>query len=350
MLAAPPAAALPEVARTPSLVARTAAPVVKQEAQLEVRAAMSPRASEALGGRRVLRLLEIELDESTPLARRANGPLDEEIIRVWLDAPSDKVVLIEVQRTGRGVTRRKLSIGRFEPEIAARVVAIAASEMVHVHARPPRREQPAESKPGPAATDHGDAFKTAFALTSGLNVQWMPASAPDLVLGPEIALSHRRGPTGQELYARWLVNSYADQRLRWFEVGAGADLRIPLPEPTWRLHVGARAGGVALGLPQAELIDEAPTNPQSWSARAGALVGIEAALTGVGWLELAVEPGAILRSFEATDRAGQSQPIGGFTLNGSLALHVELPMHDSRRPPTPHDPPAPSPSTGRRPH
>jgi hypothetical protein len=172
-----------------------------------------------------------------------------------------------------------------------------------------------------------------------MSTLWMPASDPDLALGPELALTHRRGPTGQQLYARWLVNGYDEHRLRWFEVGAGADLRIVLPEPAWRIHLGARAGAVALGLPQAVLIDGEPSDPHAWTARAGALVGIEARVPDAGWLELAVEPGAILRSLDGTDRTGASQSIGGFALGASLALHVEVPAPSGQKRPPPSAPP-----------
>ncbi|MBW2527311.1 MAG: hypothetical protein JRI23_24225 [Deltaproteobacteria bacterium] len=293
---------------------------------------MSKRASEQLQGRRVLRLLEIELDENTPLARGATGPLGGDLIRVWIDTPSAKVVHIEVRRTGRAVARRRLAVGRFEPDIAARVVAIAASEMVHAHARPPRSKPPEKTRPDLGAAQQEEAFRTAFAASSSMHALWLPASDPDLALGPELALTHRRGPTGQVLYARWLVNGYAEHRLRWFEVGAGADLRIVLPEPTWRIHLGARAGAVALGLPQAATIDGESSAPHAWSARAGALAGIEARLPDAGWLELSVEPGAVLRSLEATDHQGVSQSIGGFALGASLALHVEVPPPQQREP------------------
>lgn len=291
---------------------------------------MSGRASEQLQGRRVLRLLEIELDEGTPLGRRSNGPLGGEVIRVWIDAPSPNSVLIEVRRTDRPVTRRKISISRFEPDIAARVVAIAASEMIHTQARPPRPKRLPETPPGPTEEGRDAAFRTAYGATSAMTALWMPTASPNLVLGPELALTHRRGPTGQQLYARWLVNGYDEHRLRWFEVGAAVDLRLPLPEPTWRVRVGAKAGAVALGIPQAAALGGTPAEPYDWSARAGGTIGIAARLPDAGWLELALEPGALLRSTTVTDRHGDSWSIGGFSLAGSLAWNVEVPRSPTR--------------------
>ena len=237
----------------------------------EVRAALSAKAAAGLRGQRVLRLLDIELDEHTPLAAQPAGPLGSDVIWVWIDMPSTDLALIEVRGFEHSVARRTLAVTGLGPEVAARVVAIAASEMVRAQARAGRTKESPKPAPGPTSDEASRAH-----LLAGITYY-----------GPEFGLPHRSGPGGQQIYGRWLVNAAREDLVRWLEVGAGADLRLPLPSPDWRLHFGARASAVnaRLGSALGEQGDSA--GPQEWTAAAAAVLGVEARLAGPTWLELA---------------------------------------------------------------
>jgi hypothetical protein len=334
----------PVLAEGPTRVEPTpAAPAA--ERPLDVRAALSTKAADGLKGQRVLRLLDIELDEHTPLAPQPTGPLGGDIIWVWIDMPTPRAASIEVRRMDRPVSRRTLTVEGLSPDVAARVVAIAASEMVRAQARPVRAKEPPKPAPEPANAD--EAAEQAFfgvTLSAALSTLVLPGSSPPLLYGPELALTHRQGPVGEQLYGRWLVNPGSEHEVRWFEIGAGADLRLALPDNDWRVHFGARAGAVTARLPGAAQIDGAPGDPQAWTARAGGLLGVERRLAGPSWLELAVEPGAVLHTIEASradDRNGPGWSVGGFALDVSLAVNADA-AFGSAAPRTRTQPPQPS--------
>jgi len=271
-----------------------------------------------------LRLLDIELDEHTPLAAQPAGPLGSDVIWVWIDMPSTDLALIEVRGFEHSVARRTLAVTGLGPEVAARVVAIAASEMVRAQARAGRTKESPKPAPGPTSDEASRAHLLAgITYSAALMALVLPTGSPQVLYGPEFGLTHRSGPGGQQIYGRWLVNAAREDLVRWLEVGAGADLRLPLPSPDWRLHFGARASAVSarLGSALGEQGDSA--GPQEWTAAAAAVLGVEARLAGPTWLELAVEPGAVLHPVEATRPSGEPIELGGFALGLSLSLNAD---------------------------
>jgi len=291
----------------------TSSPASASES-IQVRVALSKAAAKRLFTLRVRRLLDIELDGVATVEAASHGPLAGDIIRVWIDVPNPRRAVIEVRRAGRSLARHQLAIGGFPSDVAARVVVIAASEMVRVQAELGQQVQPpANDNTEPSGEDED----AALAFGAGLTGLILPGTDPGLLFGSELALEHRRGISAQTLYGRWLFGEGA-LRLRWLEVGAAVDVRAAL-SPVWRLRFGARAGGVALAIPNAALIDGAPAT-SDWTARAAALVGVEAALLPSSWATLSLEPGAMLRSIAVTDREGDLDDIGGFALAVNLGL------------------------------
>ncbi|MBI4701917.1 MAG: hypothetical protein HY744_12330 [Deltaproteobacteria bacterium] len=293
-------------------------------APIPVRVAVSEAGAKRLGELRVLRLLDIELDERTRLDPRPTGPLGEDSIRVWIDVPSPQRAVVEVQRTDRPLSVRRLAIGSFPADIAARVVAIATSELVGLQARP----RPVAPPPPPAlAPATPPAAHLASGLTAGAGLQalWLPESEPGLVVGPELGVAHRVGPLGQALYARWLASPATGRALRWFEVGVGSDLRLALSSPRWRLRLGAKAGAAALWAPEASTEDGTRGAAYDWTVRAAGVAGVDLRLDRRSWVALAIEPGAALRTVELRDERGAPWQVGGFGLGVSLALGVDHP-------------------------
>ncbi len=287
---------------------------------------MSSAAAKRLHRLRVRRLLEIELDDLVSLDAGSAGPLGGDIIRVWIDLPEPGRAIVEVRRTGRALKRRTLAIGKYSADVAAATIAMVASEMVRYQARLLHRKTPPVPEPVDAPERKGELHaRQGLAISASTGALWLPESTPGAVLGPELALEHRSGLVGQQLYGRWLVGDDGARWLGWLEVGAGASVRLPLPAAGWRMHLGARAGAVALQIPQAAAINEVPSTPQSWTVRAGGLVGLEARLAPRTWLGLAVEPGAALRSLRASDAAGETWEVGGFAMNVALGLTADPP-------------------------
>lgn len=279
-----------------------------------MRIALSPAADERLNERRLRRLLALELRGVAEVLPESTGPLSEDAVRVWLHVPNPRRAVIEVRRTDRSLARRSLRIEDHPADLAARLVAIATSEMVQVQARPLKpKPPPAQPKPPP---NHESAFR----VDAGGALLVLPTSAPLLLGGPELALEYRRAFTGQILYARWLIGEGDEQRARWLEIGASFDLRFELSE-MWHLRLAAKAGGVALALPEAVLVDNNESRGgKEWMIRAGGLVGIEASLTDDVAFALTAEPGACLRKLHVLDGAGNETEVGGFAMGIGLTF------------------------------
>jgi len=286
-----------------------------------IRVALSKEASKRLFELRIRRLLAIELDGIAEVDQRAVGPLAGELIRVWIDVPNARRAVIEVRRGGRSVARRTLAIATFDRSVAARVVSIAAAEMVAVQAH---IDTPATSTNAHSADGGGSLDDAAFAFDATMATLLLPSSSPSALFGPELGIEHRAAmspnlSSAQTLYARLLIGEEHTRRVRWLEAGAALELRMPLAS-SWRVRVAAKGGGVALQLPYAVAVNGTPTSGQEWTARAGGLLGLEAALQRYTWLSMTVEPGAILRSLSIEDAAGERSPLGGFAINFGLGL------------------------------
>jgi hypothetical protein len=287
-------------------------------AHVRVRLALSQPAAQRLKALRVRRLLAIELDDIASIEPKPIGPLGKDLIRVWIDLPTDRRALIEVRGGERSLARRILVIAGFRDDVAARVVAIAVAQLVRVQFRAAQRARstPKEDPNRGPGDPNEDRTFTLGASFAGL---WLPTSAPQMLLGPELSLTHRRGFTGQTLYGRWLMGADGERHARWFEVGAAIDFRLTIA-PAWRAHLAARAGGVAVALPEAQPLGGSTASPTDWTVRGGAVLGIEASPQSGTWIGLAVEPGGTLRSLNVVDQAGRATELGGFALGVSLSV------------------------------
>lgn len=289
-----------------------------------VRLTVSPKANERLIARRLRALLRIQLGDEAEVEPGAVGSLADELIYVWIDVPQPRLALIEVRGHAMALGRRTLAIADFPADVAARVVAIEASEMVRVQAAAHAR-----NKAGPEPTGDTDPLTgddAGVALDSSFDVHGLPSASPSFLFGPTLSLEHRQQFTAQALYLRWHTGLGDGVGLRWLEVGAGIDLRFSLAE-RWRLTVGARAGAVVVGLPSDVEVD-GHRNPDGASdeisARVAGSVGAETALAPQVWLGLRAEPGAVLRPFDYTV-PGPEPTLGsveGFSMVGSLSLRV----------------------------
>lgn len=290
----------------------------EETAPIGVRVAFSSDADERLGGVRVRRLLKIELEGTAKVEPVATGSLSGDLIRVWIHAPNARRAIIEVRRNGRPLARRTLAIASFPSDVAARVVAIEASEMVRVQARALQKPAVIPSPPGarPPGTE-----QSSLVLDGGLGAIFAPDSDPAAFLGPELALSHRFSFTAQRLFGRWYA-SLEEPAVRWVEVGAAFELRFVLHE-RWRLATGLEASVVSLGFPDSTRVFGEPAD-DGLSIRVGGSVAIETRLSPSLWLALAAEPGALVRPVDYQLAPVEAGRLGGFLFGTALALGYEL--------------------------
>jgi hypothetical protein len=140
--------------------------------------------------------------------------------------------------------------------------------------------------------------------------------------GAGLAVAFRYFGVTESLYGRWLAGKADGASVRWLELGLGADYRFWLSR-SWRLALGATGAFSSVHVADATSIAGEAGQRETWSARAGGLVSIEARLTPWMWLALALEPGAILRPVRFTDAAGAGGVMQGAWLGAGLSLRFE---------------------------
>ena len=312
---APPAPAPPRAAPAPQRL-------------VEVRLAISRAAADALGETRVRRLLEIELDDTGSLAPSSGGPLGDQVAHVWIDLPSPSQVLIEARLAERPVSRRFITTSGLNADVAARLAAIAASELVRAQARPLRpRRPPAPRVPSPEELDLAARRAPAIVWSAAPSFAFLPSSGGTL-WGAGASLGFRALGASERAFARWLAGPTDTGTLRWLEIGLALDYRVPLHRSA-RLVLGADASLAFLRLPDARATGGVMDARDALSGRAGGLLGFEIRAFGPAWASLQLSPGAILRSTAFEDASGRRGAVEGFWLGVDLGLHIEHPLRTS---------------------
>jgi hypothetical protein len=294
---------------------------------VEVRLALSTPAAQGLSEARVRRLLEIELEESAVLAPGVSGPLGDHVAYVWIDQQTAAQILVEVRTGERSVARRELRVAGVGGDVAARLVAIAASEMIRAQLQPipPPRRAPQPHRPTTAEIEIAARLQPTLTITPSAVGAYLP-SANDALGGVGLTVGFRFKGVGEALFARWLTGAGQGATMRWFEVGALADERVWLG-PALRLAFGATATLASVHLVGARVIDADPTARDAWSARAAATLGIEARVSPAAWISVSLEPSVILRPVRNETPARRGALEGAW-----LGLNVALPFEWPQRP------------------
>jgi hypothetical protein len=273
----------------------------------------------------VRRLLELELDDTGSLAPSSGGPLGDQVAHVWIDLPSPSQVLIEARLAERPVSRRFITTSGLNADVAARLAAIAASELVRTQARPLRpRRPPAPRVPSPEELDRAARRTPAIVWSAAPGVAFLPSSSGTL-WGAGASLGFRALGASERAFARWLAGPTDAGPLRWLEVGIALDYRFPVHRSA-RLVFGADASLAFLRLADVRSAGGVMGARDALSGRAGGLLGIEVRAFGPAWASLQLSPGALLRSTAFEDASGRRGAIEGFWLGVDLGLHIEHPI------------------------
>jgi hypothetical protein len=287
-----------------------------------VRLSLSSAAAATLSELRVRRLLGIELRDVASLSPGTGGPLGDQVVYVWIDLRSPKRALIEARVGERPVGRREIPIANLSGDVAARLVAISASELVRTQTRPVRPRRPAaRRKPSPEELEKVSRSAPAVTWSTDAAVAFVPAEG-GVLAGPGAQLAFRNLGAGQRLFSRWLAGPTASGRLRWFEVGLAGDYRL-WQSPSLRFVLGASTALASLRLTDVRSAGSTPGALDTWSARAGGDLGAELRIAESLWLGLTVNPSAILRPIPYEDATGQAASFGGVWLGLNLSLSIE---------------------------
>jgi hypothetical protein len=303
----------------------TPAPTSAQPTGVEVRLSLSKAAADAFSERRFRNKLAIELQSIGTLASGTGGPIGDDVALVWVDVPRAGQALIHVRAGPSPVARRAIDLGGLASDVAGRVVAIAIVEMLlspgasRASARP--RRLPPPRAPTPEQLEAALRAQPALVWTGGAAGAWLPGAGA-LLAGASAGLALRAEQASEQLTARWLGGRGDAGTLGWLEVGVGLDYRIWVANGT-RLALGAAAAASAVHLGGARAVDGIAGQHDSWSARAGARLGLEARLGPSAWLGLTLEPGAILRPVPYETPAAGAATVSGPFLGVALELAIE---------------------------
>lgn len=286
---------------------------------------MSRAAAEALGEMRVRRLFEIELDDTGSLAPGAGGPLGDHVAHVFIDLPSPSQVIIEARLAERAVTRRYITIGGLNADVAARLVAITANELVREQARPSRpRKPPAPRVPTASEIERKTRAAPAIVWSVAPSFAFVP-KVDGTLFGAAASLGFRGAGASERAFARWLSGPTYGGSTRVFEVGLAVDYRVWLG-PSVRLALGADAALAAVRLSTARAVDGIAGDRDTWTGRAGGLLGIDVRAFRPAWIGLHLSPGAILRPARFEDASATRRAFEGFFLGVDLSLQIEHPL------------------------
>lgn len=305
--------------------AKPIAPTTTQQPstrKVEVRLALSEAAAETLGEKRLRRLFEIELDDTGSLAQGTAGPLGDQVAHVWIDQPSPSQVLIEARLAERPVTRRTITIAGLSPDVAARLVAITANELVRAQARPSRPRKPPAPR-APTAKELEAARRSAATIVWSVspNFLYMP-SVHGTLFGPGFSLGFRGKGASERVFGSWLSGPTDGGASRVFEIGLALDYRLWLSKSV-RLALGAEMALDLLRFSDARSTDQIFGESTSWSARAGGLFGLDVRAWGPTWIGLHLSPSALLREVGFVNTNSHSSTLQGFGLGVGLSLQVE---------------------------
>jgi hypothetical protein len=290
---------------------------------VEVRLALSSEALKKLSEPRLRRLLEIEIEGSAVLAPGAVGPLGDHVAYIWVDRPVAGQIAIEVRVGDRAVIHRDIAAANLSGDVAARLVAIAASEMVRDQMEPvrapPRRAAPPR-RPTDAEIELASRGQPAIQLLAAADMAFAPKDGAVLG-GTSLGVGFRYYGFSETLFARWLTGPSHSGALRWLEFGISAYYRLWL-SPSFRLDFGAEAALASAHLGDATVALGPPGDRDTWSARAGGRLGAELHLAGPVWLNLTATPGAILRPVRYDSPAGKGI-LEGLWMGAGLGLTFE---------------------------
>lgn len=290
---------------------------------IEVRLALSDAAAALLIPRKFRRYLSIELDDAGHVAAQGDGPLNDHVAYVWIDLPHPGRVRIQTRVGRRAVATRSFALrDGLRADVAARIVAIATSEMVRTQAQPLRVRKPKPPKPPtPEQVELATRDNPAVLLAGKASGAWLPST--DAVLGGStLELSFRMARTRQHLSASWLAGPSDAGAIRWMEAGLGVD-RTWWISDTWRFDTGVGAYASLLRVGDATSVDGARSGRDTWSTRAAGRIQVERSLGDPVWIGLALEPGLILRPAPYTLKDGSSDKVDGLFLGLSFSLQLE---------------------------
>lgn len=303
--------------------------------KLEVRLALSPAAAKTLSEPRFRRLIEIELQDIGALAQSATGPLGDHVAYLWIDQPTTSKITIEVRAAERPAARRDIAVLGLSGDVAARLSALAAAELLRAQRGPiraPVQQKPANVAPTPEQIERASRTRPALVLDLAGSAAFLPQAGGGLG-GASVEAGFRCFGVSESLFGRFYTGSIRDAGpARWLEAGLALRYHLWL-HPRFRLGFGGTMSLASVHLGQVSSIGGVAGERDTWSARAGAAISAEARVAKSLWLSLALEPGAVLRPvhFDVAT-AGVLRPgvLEGFWMGASFGLSFEIIQQPSR--------------------
>lgn len=321
--------AAPDVARAQAAVPSAEATVAPPPQRLvEVRLALSAAATKQLSEPRLRRLLEIELGDAALIAPAPTGPLGDHVAYLWVDLVGPSTAAIEVRVGARSVERREIADAELTGDIAVRVIAIAAAEMVREQMKPlrPPKKPPAPKPPSAEEIEAASQKSDAVTVDARAAAAFVP-SVGATMFGPSVEVGFRRFGIGAHLVTGFFTGPADFGSSRWFEAGVAGSYRLWVT-PSLRFAGELTATAAAVRVAGARVLGESGNRFDTWSARAGGSAAIEWRAAPPLWLTLGVGPSVVLRPFDVTSASGRTAFEGVF-LGAAVGILFEqrAPVH-----------------------
>lgn len=291
---------------------------------IEVRLAIAAAAARTLSEPRLRRLLEIETQDVATITPGPSGPLGNHVALVWVDQPTPAKIVVEVRVGDRPVERREIAVRGLAGDVAARLVAMATSEMIRDGMVPvPKPQSHAPTAQSSTGEDFERSARTALALTfaPAVEVASLPA-AGGVLAGPSLAVGFRMFGLSETISGRWMTGAASGTNLRWLDGSLAVEYRI-WHGPLFRVSLGGVGSVSSVHLTDARVVGGTAADRDTWSARAGGVVSAEVRVAAPLWISLGVQPGAILRPIQFVDGAGKGRSIEGAFVDFGLAVLFE---------------------------
>jgi len=257
--------------------AEPAAAVEDEPPPTLIRIALSKRAAETISEVRVRRLVGLQVGGDLQVAPEPYGPLDENVVRVFIDLPSPTIAAIQAVAPKRRITVRRVDVAGLPWDAATRFVAIAAIEAIRLQARPQPRRKP--RPPTAAEIAERQAKTPSLEMGGALTGAWLSDDGSGL-LGSRLRFTFHQRVLSEHLGFSALGSTSGAE---WLEGSVGVGHRtFWLPDVRTMVGVGAAAAGV--------FAEGASGDADPW-LRAYASLGVGIRVVGDAWLSVDVEPG-----------------------------------------------------------
>lgn len=294
----------------------------------EIVVEITPEAREVINARVTRRLIRLELADIrvAPNPMRSDPPTLALFYRLLLTESGE--LRIELWERGEFYGARRVSTAHGDKKLLARHIALATAELAQrlsrAHSQKAKElEREAEQQRKTEQERREREKRERWALVSQGEAAWLPGSKAWLA-GPRLGFQLNHPDRGRlDLSFAWLFGTAEGlpdtSRFEWLELRLVPQYRFDVQD----LGVGVAVAANALSLSGPVYVDRIANQRQTWSARVALHLEYEPRLTPEVRLQLALEPGVLMRNVQVADAQGSLDGFSGLWLGLSAGVVLD---------------------------